>query len=1128
MMVEKVLRHASIENKKVFIHYRKGSGELSERVIGGIIPSEEYGDGYIEAFCYKQNDKRTFRIDRILDARIIDEQDFVPTKLSVAPLINIAPQPHTEITMPVIPNNQTRIPDMDFADPKLKQLCKYYLNCLALENANSVSVPKLIDKNNPLYVEISTPYINGTNREEIVGFITNNARQRKTALVGYPIMVSNDKIVPLLLFQVTADYGIVNMSTTPFVNKAIIDLSISDTDEQMQELLFLEEQLGLNDDNGIVDVKSAASSLKTLRPNWIWKEEPNPDAMQVNESVSYIETDGIYNRCVLLQADLGNYTMGLEMELNSLSKMSKDDYRDTALYQWLYGEVGRANISSIQNEELLEVLSLNTEQDEAIRHALHAPLTIVTGPPGTGKSQVVANLIVNLAHKGKNAIFSSKNNKAVDVVEQRTNALGERPIMLRLGGRRDFAQIADYLRRLLHAPQPTPIQQQEFNSAKRQYEALLSEKSTVLKQQQAAIETSNDLTRLEKQIVGVKDKWIGWQKFCSSTTEKSFTRQLDELKRNWEASQKRKQSFWTKLLWMFVKKERIQNFENSFATYNTLLKSIKRQELESASFDEDVLSEQELVLKEYRLLCSYKVKLCNYKDNISFEDLDVQLADIKKRLSVAAQKLWNKWLVTCAPQIPDGYRSQISSFLANVELNNGDMANSQLAYDYKRIESMLTRLMPICAVTSLSARGRLPFSAGCYDLVVIDEASQCDIASIIPLLFRAKRAVIIGDSNQLKHITTMTRQQDREIVAKHEVDALWSYCIHSLFDLAIAVGHGDDLVHLRDHHRSHASIIDFSNNEFYNGLLRVATDYSKLKFPYGSDNSVIWKNVVGETIRPQAGSAFNQMEIDAVIEQLRELMNSNYAGTIGVVTPFKRQAELITYYLRERHSRLHDELVRNHDFIAATAHKFQGDERDLILFSPVVSNGAPQGTLNFLSSTPNLFNVAITRARASLIVIGNKTFCQNSNIHYLAHFANYVDSLYANTCVTNNTMPQLGREYPIVDTTDCVSDWEKKLYTALYDKGVKTCPQYAVDKYRIDLALMENDKKLAIEVGEDEEYNSEQSYAIHLENARLIEMGWDVIRFMPYQVKDDLEWCVMMVQSRITESSNKLDFRLDE
>lgn len=415
-MIKDILAQASAENKKVFIHYRKGDGSLSERVIGAILPSEEYGEGYIEAFCYMQNDKRTFRVDRIMDARIIDDQDFVPTKMSAAPLITVIPQPHMEN---VIPNtsHQSNIPNEEVADPKLNCLCKYYLNCLTLENTNSVSVTKLVDENNPRYLEINTPYINGMNKEEIIGFITKNTRERKTVFVGYPVMVSNDKVSPLLLFQVTADYGIVDMSTTPIVNKAIVDMFIGDTDEQMQELLFLEEQLGLNDENAIVDIESAANALKMLRPNWMWKEEINPDTIYHRESVSYIDGDGIYNRCVLLQADLGNYTMGLEMELSALSKIGEQSYQDTALYQWLYGEVGQADTQSIQKEELLEVLSLNTEQDEAIRHSIHSPLTIVTGPPGTGKSQVVANLIVNLAHKGKNAIFSSKNKKAVDVVE---------------------------------------------------------------------------------------------------------------------------------------------------------------------------------------------------------------------------------------------------------------------------------------------------------------------------------------------------------------------------------------------------------------------------------------------------------------------------------------------------------------------------------------------------------------------------------------------------------------------------------------------------------------------------------------------------------------------------------------
>ena len=59
------------------------------------------------------------------------------------------------------------------------------------------------------------------------------------------------------------------------------------------------------------------------------------------------------------------------------------------------------------------------------------------------------------------------------------------------------------------------------------------------------------------------------------------------------------------------------------------------------------------------------------------------------------------------------------------------------------LQSKVSELFVCWAVTSLSARGRVPFEPGYFDLVVIDEASQCDIASALPLLYRAKRSVII-------------------------------------------------------------------------------------------------------------------------------------------------------------------------------------------------------------------------------------------------------------------------------------------------------------------------------------------------------------------------------------------------
>jgi superfamily I DNA and/or RNA helicase len=77
------------------------------------------------------------------------------------------------------------------------------------------------------------------------------------------------------------------------------------------------------------------------------------------------------------------------------------------------------------------------------------------------------------------------------------------------------------------------------------------------------------------------------------------------------------------------------------------------------------------------------------------------------------------------------------------------------------LAAQVANVMPGWAVTSLSAKGRVPFESGLFDLVVIDEASQCDIASVLPLLFRAKRAVIIGDPQQLRHISRLTAANDQ-------------------------------------------------------------------------------------------------------------------------------------------------------------------------------------------------------------------------------------------------------------------------------------------------------------------------------------------------------------------------------
>src|SRR5690606_15372741 len=118
---------------------------------------------------------------------------------------------------------------------------------------------------------------------------------------------------------------------------------------------------------------------------------------------------------------------------------------------------------------------------------------------------------------------------------------------------------------------------------------------------------------------------------------------------------------------------------------------------------------------------------------------------------------------------------------------------------YKKICQSAVQYLPAWAVTALSARGKIPFEAGMFDLVIFDEASQCDIASALPLLFRAKRAVVIGDPKQLNHVTTLSSKNDQMLMKRYGLlteNPEWSFSINSLFDLAQGKVQSEDIVNL--------------------------------------------------------------------------------------------------------------------------------------------------------------------------------------------------------------------------------------------------------------------------------------------------------------------------------------------
>ena len=244
------------------------------------------------------------------------------------------------------------------------------------------------------------------------------------------------------------------------------------------------------------------------------------------------------------------------------------------------------------------------------------------------------------------------------------------------------------------------------------------------------------------------------------------------------------------------------------------------------------------------------------------------------------------------------------------------------------------------------------------------------------------------------------------------------------------------------------------------------------------------------------------------------MLNKAYQGSVGVVTPFRAQANAIRE-AANRDSKLASALVER-GFLADTVHKFQGDECDVMIFSPVVSSGMASGALGFLRSNPNLFNVAITRARAQLIVVGNIAACGASEIGYLSKFAAYVASLENETGEQiDSQLREVGPKYPKVAQPELVSDWEKRFYHAAYRADIRLIPQYVIEKYIVDFLLVADERKLAIEI-DGERYHRNWTGELcrrdQIRNQRLFELGYDVMRFWVYEVRDDLAGCMRRIE----------------
>jgi very-short-patch-repair endonuclease len=825
------------------------------------------------------------------------------------------------------------------------------------------------------------------------------------------------------------------------------------------------------------------------------------------------------------------YTKGLESELRSLQSLDEREYHGTALGGWL----NRRIIESppADGPLLLEVLALNSEQRQAVRQALSNPLTVITGPPGTGKSQVVASILVNAARQGRTVLFASKNNKAVDLVETRVNALGPRPVLLRLGAKQYQRGLAEYL---VSLPSATVAADDHarYRESESVHAQLRRRADSVDAELRRIVALRNEVDRLEQEVEPIRTE-LGEEVFRRLRVgdRQELRRAAGMVQAAVEQATRARQPLLTRLVWPFIYKARCRRLVEAGESFEEILGRIgwwiRKEQPDSAltagGWTEygDRLSGR---ASQLTAAVQYFGKLEALTGARSLEDLDGKRKELAADLARHAGSLWQTWLRLQPARMDPEQCSILDDHGAVLQRIISADQQHQPGRDvfqrYYRLFPQIPSILSCWGVTSLSVCGRVPLAPSFFDLLVVDEASQCDIASALPLLYRARRVVVIGDPMQLRHISMLSSPQDQQLMSKHGLIndyPGWAYSARSLFDLASSMCANGDEVALLDHHRSHADIIEFSNDAFYGGRLRIATDHERLRRPCLDEPAVRWVDVRGQAIRPAGGGAMNEAEAQEVVSEIGRLVAQGYRGSMGVVSPFRAQANRI----RDIVSGCDGLVARlaDLDFLADTVHRFQGDERDVMIFSPVVSAGVSDSALGFLRSNPNLFNVAISRARAALIVVGNREAALRCRVDYLARFAAYSGQLGKQGEPATLEATDLGPEYPAVSSPERVSEWERLFYRALYRAGVRPFPRYLVERYVLDLALVEGSRRLAIEI-DGERYHRNWDVDLcrrrQIRNHRLRELGWDVIRFWVYQVRDDLDRSVDRVQQWIRQS----------
>ena len=368
-----------------------------------------------------------------------------------------------------------------------------------------------------------------------------------------------------------------------------------------------------------------------------------------------------------------------------------------------------------------------------------------------------------------------------------------------------------------------------------------------------------------------------------------------------------------------------------------------------------------------------------------------------------------------------------------------------------------------------------------FDIIIIDEASQSDISSLI-LLYMAKKIIIVGDDKQVSpsdvgvNIDKINMFRRKYIKGKVANDDLYGIRA-SLYSI---VSTTFQPISLREHFRSVPEIIGYSNRTSYDNQILPLRD---------SNSSILKPAIIDYKVngRRDEKSKINRVEAETIVSLIEAClaMKEYKNSTFGVISLLgDEQAELIQDLIVKR---IPATEIENHKILCGNSASFQGDERD-IMFISLVDSSEENKSLRLVGegvegAIRKRYNVAISRAKDQLWIVHSidKNSLKEGDLR--KELFEYIDSLKENafdkTAIENIT----------------ASDFENEVARHLLEKNYTIKQKWRVGSYDIDMVAIYDDKKIAIECDGKILNHTEEEVIANLEEQEILERcGWKFIR----------------------------------